>query len=99
MHRIDFTPVFRSTVGFDRMARLVDAAFQASEGSNTQSYPPYIMSILLSSLRISSTAALSAAILSFLPLSLDAPKAAFSQARIKLFSNLDSIKFKSLQFL
>ena len=41
MHRIDFTPVFRSTVGFDRMARLVDAAFQASEGSNHQSYPPY----------------------------------------------------------
>ena len=41
MHRIDFTPVFRSTVGFDRMARLVDAAFQASEGSNQQSYPPY----------------------------------------------------------
>lgn len=41
MHRIDFTPVFRSTVGFDRMARLVDAAFQASEGSNNQSYPPY----------------------------------------------------------
>ena len=41
MHRVDFTPVFRSTIGFDRMARLVDAAFQASEGSNTQSYPPY----------------------------------------------------------
>ena len=41
MHRIDFTPVFRSTIGFDRMARLVDAAFQASEGSNSQSYPPY----------------------------------------------------------
>ena len=41
MHRIDFTPVFRSTIGFDRMARLVDAAFQASEGSNNQSYPPY----------------------------------------------------------
>ena len=41
MHRIDFTPVFRSTIGFDRMARLVDAAFTASEGSNSQSYHPY----------------------------------------------------------
>ena len=41
MNNIDFTPVFRSTVGFDRMARLVDAAFQASESSTQQSYPPY----------------------------------------------------------
>ena len=41
MRTIDFSPVFRSTVGFDRMARLVDAAFQASETSNQVSYPPY----------------------------------------------------------
>ena len=41
MNSIDFTPVFRSTVGFDRMARLVDAAFQASETTTQQSYPPY----------------------------------------------------------
>ena len=41
MHNIDFTPVFRSTVGFDRMARLVDAAFQASESPKQPTYPPY----------------------------------------------------------
>lgn len=41
MHTIDFTPVFRSTIGFDRMARLVDAAYQASEASAQPSYPPY----------------------------------------------------------
>ena len=41
MRTIDFTPVFRSTIGFDRMARLVDAAYQASEASAQPSYPPY----------------------------------------------------------
>ncbi len=41
MRTIDFTPVFRSTIGFDKMARLVDAAFQASETSNQPTYPPY----------------------------------------------------------
>ena len=34
----DFTPLFRSTIGFDRLARLVDTAAQAA---NTTSYPPY----------------------------------------------------------
>lgn len=34
----DFAPLFRSTIGFDRFARLVDAAAQAA---NTTSYPPY----------------------------------------------------------
>ena len=41
MRNIDFSPVFRSTIGFDRMARLVDAAYQASEASSQPSYPPY----------------------------------------------------------
>lgn len=41
MRTIDFSPVFRSTIGFDRMARLVDAAYQASETSTQPSYPPY----------------------------------------------------------
>ena len=41
MRTIDFSPVFRSTIGFDRMARLVDAAYQASEASAQPSYPPY----------------------------------------------------------
>ncbi len=34
----DFTPLFRSTIGFDRFARLVDTAAQTA---NTTSYPPY----------------------------------------------------------
>lgn len=37
MNAIDFTPLYRSTVGFDRMASLLDSALQ-SQGSN---YPPY----------------------------------------------------------
>lgn len=42
MRTIDFTPVFRSTVGFDRMARLMDAAMRSSEANaGTQAYPPY----------------------------------------------------------
>ena len=34
----DFAPLFRSTIGFDRLARLVDTAAQAA---NTTTYPPY----------------------------------------------------------
>ena len=34
----DFAPLFRSTIGFDRLVRLVDTAAQAA---NTTSYPPY----------------------------------------------------------
>jgi molecular chaperone IbpA len=36
--RIDFTPLYRSAVGFDRLASLLDAA-AASEGPS--GYPPY----------------------------------------------------------
>lgn len=39
MRTYDFSPLFRSTVGFDRMHRLLDAAMQSGESS--QSYPPY----------------------------------------------------------
>lgn len=38
MRTYDFTPLFRSTVGFDRLARLMDAANQVD---NAPSYPPY----------------------------------------------------------
>lgn len=42
MRTIDFTPVFRSSVGFDRMARLMDHALRATDASNTApAYPPY----------------------------------------------------------
>lgn len=39
MRTIDFSPLFRSTIGFDRMQRLMDAALNADEAS--PSYPPY----------------------------------------------------------
>ncbi|MBO6782196.1 MAG: Hsp20 family protein [Alphaproteobacteria bacterium] len=34
---LDLTPLFRSTVGFDRMGRLIDSAFK----NEAPSYPPY----------------------------------------------------------
>ncbi len=39
MHSFDLTPLFRSTVGFDRMARLLDSVNRLDE--QTVSYPPY----------------------------------------------------------
>lgn len=41
MRTVDFTPVFRSTVGFDRMARLLDHAMRATEAANVPTFPPY----------------------------------------------------------
>ena len=38
MQHFDFSPFFRSTVGFDRMADLLDEAQSAAEGDG---YPPY----------------------------------------------------------
>jgi len=39
MRTFDLTPLFRSTVGFDRMSHLLDAA--ARVGDEATSYPPY----------------------------------------------------------
>jgi molecular chaperone IbpA len=39
MTRFDFTPLFRSSVGFDRLTRMLDAATRQEDGS--YSYPPY----------------------------------------------------------
>ena len=39
MDRFDFSPLFRSTIGFDRLARLVDSATRVD--SAAASYPPY----------------------------------------------------------
>jgi molecular chaperone IbpA len=39
MDRFDFTPLFRSTIGFDRLTRLVDAATRVDNSS--LAYPPY----------------------------------------------------------
>ncbi len=38
MDRFDFSPLFRSTIGFDRLARLVEGA---ARFDNTPAYPPY----------------------------------------------------------
>lgn len=37
MDGFDFSPLFRSTIGFDRLTRLVDAATRTDSGA----YPPY----------------------------------------------------------
>jgi molecular chaperone IbpA len=39
MTRMDFSPLFRSTVGFDRLFRLLDSA--AEFNASAVSYPPY----------------------------------------------------------
>ena len=38
MTSVDFAPLFRTAIGFDRLARLVDTA---ASGQEAQSYPPY----------------------------------------------------------
>ena len=39
MTRYDFTPLYRNSIGFDRMARLMDAALRFEDVQAT--YPPY----------------------------------------------------------
>ena len=39
MDRFDFSPLFRSTIGFDRLTRLVDAATRVDGAA--LAYPPY----------------------------------------------------------
>jgi molecular chaperone IbpA len=39
MDRFDFSPLFRSTIGFDRLARLVDSATHFD--TSVPTYPPY----------------------------------------------------------
>jgi molecular chaperone IbpA len=39
MERFDFSPLFRSTIGFDRLTRLVDAATHVD--NTAVAYPPY----------------------------------------------------------
>ena len=39
MDRFDFSPLFRSTIGFDRLARLLDSVSRVD--STAISYPPY----------------------------------------------------------
>ncbi len=44
MHTFDFTPLFRSAIGFDRVASMLDAANRSDQ--NQQSYPPYNIELL-----------------------------------------------------
>jgi molecular chaperone IbpA len=39
MNALDFSPLFRTAIGFDRMARMLETARGTAESS--QSYPPY----------------------------------------------------------
>jgi molecular chaperone IbpA len=39
MRHVDYTPLFRSTVGFDRLVQLLDAATNVD--AETSGYPPY----------------------------------------------------------
>ena len=38
MNAIDFSPLFRTAIGFDRLARLMDTA---RTGADAGGYPPY----------------------------------------------------------
>jgi len=44
MKTIDWTPLYRSTVGYDRLASLLDSAFRAD--SSTYGYPPYDIEVV-----------------------------------------------------
>ncbi len=44
MNRIDLTPLYRSSVGFDRFGSLLDAAFQTEKTST--GYPPYNIQVV-----------------------------------------------------
>lgn len=44
MKTIDWTPLYRSTVGYDRLASLLDSAFRAD--SSSYGYPPYDIEVV-----------------------------------------------------
>lgn len=44
MNRIDLTPLYRSSVGYDRFGSLLDAAFQTEKTS--MGYPPYNIEVV-----------------------------------------------------
>ncbi|MEQ8332233.1 Hsp20 family protein [Nisaea sp.] len=41
MRTIDFSPMFRNSIGFDRMAQLADSALRAPATNSQPTYPPY----------------------------------------------------------
>lgn len=44
MNTIDFSPLYRSSVGFDRLASLLDQSLQQSQSSS--GYPPYNIEVM-----------------------------------------------------
>ena len=44
MNSIDFTPLYRSSIGFDRLASMLDSAMRSE--STPSSYPPYNIEML-----------------------------------------------------
>lgn len=44
MNRIDLSPLYRSSVGFDRMASLLDSSLRGEQSTN--GYPPYDIEVL-----------------------------------------------------
>ena len=44
MNRIDLTPLYRSSVGYDRFGSLLDAALQSEKASS--GYPPYNIEVI-----------------------------------------------------
>ena len=44
MTTIDLTPLYRNTIGFDRLAAMLDNAFRTEQGNT--SYPPYDIEVL-----------------------------------------------------
>jgi len=44
MNRIDLTPLYRSSVGYDRFGSLLDAAFQTEKANSA--YPPYNIEVV-----------------------------------------------------
>ncbi|MEE2025480.1 Hsp20 family protein [Alkalimonas mucilaginosa] len=44
MNTIDFSPLYRSSIGFDRFASLLDHALRSDQSNN--SYPPYNIEVL-----------------------------------------------------
>ena len=44
MNNIDFSPLYRSSVGFDRLASLLDQSLQQSQSSS--GYPPYNIEVV-----------------------------------------------------
>lgn len=44
MNAIDLSPLYRSSIGFDRLASILDNAFSTDSG--TTSYPPYNIEVL-----------------------------------------------------